>query len=193
MKKLHIAVASTLLVLLASQAASAADLVFFKAPVSVAGTGCSPGSISVVGENTATLSVLFAAYDAGAHAVSGLPRSACSFAVPVKVPQGFQVSVMTADWQGYAKGSGTLQRKYFLAGQPAQPWLTNNYGTASGTNFMANDGLMHATATTGCAGGEFNLRINSNIKANTPSSYIAVDTLDLQNKVVFHLKWAPCH
>lgn len=193
MKTLYTSLAGTLLVLFASQAANAADPVFFKAPISIAGTGCAPGSISTVGENTATLSVLFAGYDAGAHAVSGLPRSACNFAVPVHVPQGMQLSVMTADWMGYAKGSATLKRKYFLAGQPAQPWLTNNYSSAAGTDFTATDGLMHGTVTTGCHGGEFNLRINSEIRANTPASYAAVDTLDLKNKVVFHLNWMPCH
>ncbi len=178
----------------ASQGVQAADPVFFKAPVDFAGTGCAPGSISVTGENTATLSVLFGGYDAGKNAVSGLPRASCNFAVPVHVPAGMQLSVMTADWMGYAKGSATLQRKYFLAGAAgAQPWLTDNFNSAGGTNFLKKDGLMHATATTGCAGGDFNLRINSNVKSNTSTSYIAVDTLDLQNKVVFHLNWAPCN
>lgn len=195
MKNLSVSFASALLVLLASQAASATDPVFFKAPIMFAGTGCPVGSIPPpTGVNTATLSILFGRYDAGMSAASGMPlHAACNFAVPVHVPQGFQLSVLTADWQGFDKGSGTLQRKYFvLPGPPGPnvPWKINNYNNSG--NFLADDNLIHTTATTGCAGGDFNLRINSNITANNSSSYIAVDTLDLQNKVVFHLNWSPC-
>jgi hypothetical protein len=36
------------------------------------------------------------------------------------------------------------------------------------------------------------LRINSAVRALEDDSYIAVDTLDLQNKVELHLKWEKC-
>ena len=59
MKTLKIAAASALLALSAAQTAQAADPVFFQAPIQMAGTGCAPGSVSVVGEGTSSLTILF--------------------------------------------------------------------------------------------------------------------------------------
>ncbi len=185
---------SALLVLAATQAVQAADPVFFKAPIQFNGTGCDAGSISVVGENTSSLTVLFGRYDAGKNAVSGLARSSCNFAVPVHVPQGWQLSVLTADWQGFAQGQARFTRSYGTSMNPrAIPPQVKSITSGSGTTWEAKDGLMHSTMVSGCRGGDFNLRINSGLQALGSNSYAAVDTVDLNNKVVFHLSWAPCH
>jgi len=118
MKLLTTMTAAAVLALTMVSAVQARPAVYFKNPVNWAGTGCNAGSISVSGANTATLSVLFDKYDAGRDALSGLRRSACSFSVPIKVPRGFQISHLTADWEGYVEGRGQLSRKYFLAGRP---------------------------------------------------------------------------
>ncbi|QTR49117.1 DUF4360 domain-containing protein [Candidatus Thiothrix anitrata] len=193
MKTLKIAAASALLALSAAQTAQAADPVFFQAPIQMAGTGCAPGSVSVIGENTSSLTMLFSTYDAGNNSVSGLRRSSCNFAVPVHVPQGYQLSVLTSDWQGYVEGKGRFTRSYgtSLNTRAVNPG-TRNLSSPSGTNWQVKDGLMHATAVSGCAGGKFNLRVNTSVQAVGNNSYVAVDTLDMNNKVVFHLKWKRC-
>lgn len=174
--------------------AANASPVFFKSPLGFAGTGCPAGSISVNGENTDTLSVLFDSYDVGSDAASGQARRAsCSFAVPVHVPQGYQVSTMTADWEGYAEGKTELNRKYFFAGQNANaPWLRNSFNSRSGTDYRKRDTLAHSSLTWSECGRSVNLRINSNIRAKSRGSYMAVDTVDIKNKVQFHLQWRPC-
>lgn len=193
MKTVKMALTGALLALAASQSAYAADPVFFKAPVSFIGTGCDAGSVVVSGENTSSLSILFGRYDAGKNAVSGLQRSSCNFVVPVHVPQGWQLSVMTADWQGYIKGQGKFTRSYGTSQNPnAIPTQIKPLSAASGANWQANDGLLHSTAVSGCGGGDFNLRINSSVAANTSTSYAAVDTVDMNNRVVFHLAWRRC-
>ncbi|MEZ5534291.1 MAG: DUF4360 domain-containing protein [Thiolinea sp.] len=170
-----------------------ADSVYFKNPVGFAGTGCPAGSISVTGTNTSTLSVLFDSYDAGYDSASGQSRRAsCSFAVPVHVPQGFQVSTMTADWQGFAEGRSQLRRKYFFAGQPQQPWITSHFNSPNGTDYLRRDTLQHATLTWARCGRDVTLRLNSNVRARDRRSYIAVDTVDLQNRVRFHVQWRRC-
>lgn len=194
MKTFKIAAASALLVLVASQAATAADPVFFKAPLQFIGTGCDAGSVVVAGEDTASMSVLFGRYDAGKNAMSGLARSSCNFVVPVHVPAGFQLSVLTTDWQGFVQGSGKFTRSYGTSQNPnAIPTTIQPLSSAGGAPWQAKDGLMHATAVSGCGGGDWNLRINSSVQANTSNSYVAVDTADLNNKVVFRLNWTPCH
>ncbi len=193
MMKILSAIAATALFSLSIMSTASASAVFFKSPINFAGTGCPAGSIAVTGANTSTLSILFDSYDAGANSVSGVRRASCNFAVPVHVPQGYQVSVMTADWQGYAEGSVQLKRKYFFAGQPRAPWITSNIRSNQGTDFLKTDNMLHRTLTWGQCGRSVNLRINSNLRARSHNSYAAVDTLDLQNKVKFHLKWRRCH
>ena len=170
-------------------ASQAGAQVTFNAPMQFAGTGCKPGEYSFSGDGTDTLTVLFSAYDASNpkdNAASGMQRTACSFVVPVKVPPGYQVSTMTSDWRGYAEGRTELFREYFFAGQRGPQARSNPKG-----NYTERDNLMHATWS-GCKGGSIPLRINSSVRAITRPSYIAVDTVDLQNKVVFHLQSRRC-
>lgn len=182
--------------MLAASTANAAPPVYFKAPVQFRGTGCpNGGSVDVVGANTDTMTVLFGRYDAGKNSISRLNRAACSFAVPVHVPKGWQVSVMTADWMGFVQGRGQLSRRYFFAGSPLSGVnKTDSFNSRVGEDFVKRDGLLHTSYTSGCSpqGRDLNMRVNSSVRAITPASYMAVDTLDLKNKVVFQLKWAPC-
>ncbi len=192
MKFLTTITAAAVLTLGMVSAVQATPAVYFKNPVNWAGTGCSAGSVSVSGANTATLSVLFDSYDAGKDSLSGLRRSACSFSVPIKVPRGFQVSHLTADWEGYVEGKGQLSRKYFLAGRPYTSWKRNTYRKPAGGNFTKRDNIHHASFATGCNGGIYNLRINSQIRAMGRNSYAAVDSADLHNRVRFLLRFRPC-
>jgi hypothetical protein len=186
MKAFKVVFVSAALLFIASQVSAN---VTFNAPMEFAGTGCKPGSYSFSGEGTDTLSVLFSAYDAGnpaSKAASTMGRTACSFVVPVNVPAGFQVSTMTSDWRGYAEGKTELFREYFFAGQRGPKKVTKPSG-----NYTESDTLMHATWS-GCGGGTVPMRINSSVRAVGKPSYIAVDTVDLQNKVEFHLQWKKC-
>ncbi|MGV6808891.1 MAG: DUF4360 domain-containing protein [bacterium] len=173
--------------------ASANDPVYFKAPINFAGTGCPAGSVAVTGEFTDTLSILYDQFDAGKDSTSGKRRAACSFAVPVHVPQGYQVSVLTADWQGYAEGRAELKRKYFFAGEPHVPTQTNRINSHNGKDFLYRDARIHESLSFSKCGEDKILRINSSVKAKGGSSYIAVDTADLKNTVQFQLQWKRCH
>lgn len=176
----------------ASTSTNANDPVYFKAPINFAGTGCPAGSIAVTGENTDTLSILFDKYDAGKESASGKRRSACSFAVPVHVPQGYQVSVLTADWQGYAEGKAELKRKYFFAGEPNVPTQVNRINSPAGEDFLFQDGRIHESLSVSACGEDKVLRINSSIIAKGSQSYAAVDTADLKNTVQFQVQWQRC-
>ncbi len=165
--------------------------VVFQAPMQFAGTGCKIGSSTVAGEGTDTLTIQFTGYDAAKpknKAASKMDNSACSFVVPVNVPQGFQVS-MTADWYGYAEGSTQFFREYFFAGQRGPQKTTNPRG-----NFTERDDLMHATWS-GCKGGTVPFRVNSRIRAVGNPSYITLGASPLEQppqRVTFHLKSRAC-
>ena len=192
MKLLTTIVATAVLGLGMVSSVQARPAVYFKNPVGWAGTGCKAGSATVIGANSDTLSILFDSYEAGKASESGKKRVACSFAVPIKVPRGFQVSHLTADWESYVEGKGQLSRKYFLAGRPYTGWKRNTFRNSGGGNFTRRDNIYHASFATGCNGGTYNLRINSQVKAQGRNSYIAVDSLDLKNKVLFRLHFRRC-
>ncbi len=178
---------------LSMTATAVASPVYFKSPISFAGTGCPAGSVSVTGENSPVMSILFDQYDAGSDAASGQRRRAsCSFAVPIHVPQGWQVSTMTADWQVFTEGRGQLKRKYFFAGEPFVPWLVSNFNSPNGHTTTQRDNLIHSTSTWSKCGRDVNLRISSEIRPKGRNSYIAADSVDLQNKLEFHLQWRQC-
>lgn len=166
--------------------------VFFTDAINWAGTGCKADSVSVSGENTSSLSILFDSYDAGKDAASGLNRSACSFSLQINVPLGSKVSQLTADWEVFVEGEGELKRKYFLAGQPETSWKNNTYDSPNGDNFTVRDEIDHDSLSTGCKGGQFNLRIDSQVKISKDDSYVAIDSTDLHNKVKFLLRFEPC-
>lgn len=192
MKILSTVIATTVLSFTLGATASANDPVYFKAPLNFAGTGCPAGSVAVTGENSNTLSILFDAYDAGKDSETGKRRTSCNFAVPVHVPQGYQVSVMSADWQGFAEGKTELRRKYFFAGNPNRPWEVSRFNDPAGLNFLERDQRLHRSLSFSDCGKDKIIRINSSIRAKRSNAYVAVDTLDLQNQVVFQLQWRAC-
>jgi hypothetical protein len=176
---------------IASQA-FALDPVYFKAPVDFGGTGCPQGTVRITGVNSDTLTVMFDQYDAAkprGNAASKRMRASCSFAVPVRVPQGYQASLVTIDWQGYAEGNTELRRKYFFAGHP---FVKPVVDSPKGDYLYRDAGIIRTLVPWSPCGQDVQLRLNSSIKAKSNKSYIAVDTVDLSNKILFQVQWRKC-
>ena len=182
----------SMLILLVANPAQANRRALFKSPRAFAGAGCEPGTVVVAGDNTESVSVLFGKYDAGRSSRSGTLRTHCEFYLPISVPPGQRLSVLTAEWQGYVKGRGGLSRRYSAVGPRQRPWRVDRYQSREGMNYLQRDDMYPREVNAGCTGGELNLRINSEIIAAGNDSYIAVDTVDLNNQVVFRLNWVPC-
>ena len=187
MKKIAAALAAAV----SMASGQAAAQVYFKGPVDVAGTGCGAGSYTLSGEGTDTLSILFSAYDAAdppENAASKMQRASCNIAVPVHVPEGCQISVITADWRGYSQGETELVREYFFAGEqnsqqtyrPALPY----------EDYTRTDQLLYKTVR--AAEGDMIFRINSSAHTLAAASYISVDSADLHNTLLLHVSQESC-
>lgn len=177
-------VASVALLLLEANAR-----VTFQEPLEFAGTGCQPHSYTFSGQGTDTLTVLFSAYDAAQpkeNAASGMQHTSCSFAVPLRVPAGYQVSTMTADWRGYAEGGTELFREYFFAGE-----LGSRITSTPSGEFVERDNELEYDTFSQC-GEDVILRINSSVNAVENESYIALDSIDIQNTLEVHIRWQRC-
>jgi hypothetical protein len=188
MKKLSTLIAGTLLALSASQVSIAApddNTVYFKAPA-IAGSGCPSGSSDfAITPDGSTLSILFDSY------IAEPGNKSCNIAVPVHVPNGFQVSTMTADFRGFVEGNAELRRSYFFAGDRTRPKKTRLY-SREGDDYTVHDDLMTMSESWAACGEDVNMRINSRIRTRGRHSSISVDSLDLNNGVVFQLQYRRC-
>jgi hypothetical protein len=157
-------------------AESYAQTVYFKEPMEFAGTGCGTDSYKFSGQGTDTLSILFSEYDAADPAdgaASGLQHTSCSFAVPIHVPAGYQISELKADWRGFAEGSTELSREYFFAGETGVYKTSNPAG-----NFTEQDQNMNFSSCAKDGEKDIILRINSSVQATETNSYIVIDSVD---------------
>ncbi len=188
MNKLTIVLASTMMTLLASQASVAApnpNSVYFQDPA-IAGSGCPGGTTDyAITPDGQTLTILFDAYSADPG------NATCNIAVPVHVPGGFQVSLMTADYRGFVEGQAELRRSYFFAGATG-PSLKTDMNAPGGKEYTERDSLLTMSNTVARCGQDVNLRIQSRIRTKNNGSSISVDSLDLNNGMVFQLQYKKC-
>jgi hypothetical protein len=187
MKKLTTLIAGTLLVITAqaSIAKPSNNTVHFKSPA-IAGNGCPAGTSDfAITPDGATLSILFDSY------IADPGNKSCNFAIPVHIPNGFQVSKMTADFRGFVEGRGELRRTYFFAGDQA-PVKVTKLRSRSGDDYTVHDNLVVMSRTWSRCGKDVNMRINSRIRTSNKHSSVSVDSLDLTTGVVFHLQYRKC-
>ena len=188
MKTLSTLVAAATLALVTGTASAAPsnNSVYFQQPA-IAGSGCPAGTAtSALTDDGQTLTILFDSYSADPGNVT------CNIAVPVHVPNGFQVSLMTADYRGFVQGKAELRRSYFFAGQTG-PSLVTPLASSGGKEYLQRDNMLTMSESFARCGQDVNLRINSRIRTRTNSSSISVDSLDLNNGMVFHLKYKRCN
>lgn len=185
LRTLIVAVALATVATTAAHAAPDQNSVFFKDPA-IAGSGCKAGTVDyAITPDGQTLSILFDSYSANPG------NKTCNIAVPVHVPNGYQVSLMTADYRGFVKGSAELRRSYFFGGGTG-PSLRTPLGSSEGKEYTQRDSLITSSNSYAKCGEDVNLRVNSRIMTNTSRSSISVDSLDLQNGIVFKLQYRPC-
>lgn len=188
MKTLSTLVAAATLALVTGTASAAPsnNSVYFQQPA-IAGSGCPAGTASAaLTEDGQTLSILFDAFSADPGNLT------CNIAVPVHVPNGYQVSLMTADYRGFVQGSAELRRSYFFAGATG-PSLVTPLSSSGGKEYTQRDNMMTMSESFARCGQDVNLRINSRIRTKNNGSSISVDSLDLNNGMVFHLQYRKCN
>lgn len=95
--------------------------------VSYGGTGCPQGSVaSIISDDRQTMTLIFDSYVAsiGKGVAVTENRKNCQLNIDLHYPGGFQYSIFSADYRGYAaldKGvTGTQKSTYYFSGQSAQ-------------------------------------------------------------------------
>jgi Domain of unknown function (DUF4360) len=165
--------------------------------VAAGGSGCPEGSVSAtVSPDGQELSVLFDKFIADTTK-TGQNRKKCDLAIPVKVPQGFQVSLYTADFRGYVAPAttGKLKVEYFFAGNTGTTYTKELTGEIDYTETQKVVG-----STFSACGDSVNMRMSASMVAKG-KGIATVDSLDLAHQglknsipkgLVYHLKYQPC-
>ncbi|MBD2594509.1 hypothetical protein BCD64_08280 [Nostoc sp. MBR 210] len=155
------------------------------------GNGCPEGSASVnVSPDGQELSILFDQFIALGNK-SSERRKSCNLSIPIKVPQGFQISLYDADYRGYvAPGTtGRLRAEYFFAGQRG-PVLSRTF--RGETDYNVRDQLVTVADVWSRCGDSVNMRVNAAMTASG-AGMATVDSFDLAHRgLVYHIKYRQC-
>jgi hypothetical protein len=158
---------------------------------SYGGSGCPERSASVsVSPDGQELSVLFDKFSALGNDPSQ-SRKSCNLSIPIKVPEGFQISLYDADYRGYVAPatSGTLRAEYFFAGNRGPVFQRTFNGE---NNYNVRDSLATVADVWSACGDSTNMRVNASMAARGKGA-ATVDSFDLAHRgLVYHIKYRSC-
>jgi hypothetical protein len=192
----HLKTLLVLTTLATAQVASAIAPAFASSKVEIlgasyGGSGCPAQSASVsVSPDGQELSILFDKFIALGNNPSQ-SRKSCNMSIPIKVPQGFQISLYDADYRGYIAPAtrGSLRAEYFFAGNRGPVFQRTFNGEA---NYTARDSLATIANVWSRCGDSVNMRVNASMSARG-QGMATVDSFDLSHRgLVYHIKYRSC-
>jgi hypothetical protein len=164
--------------------------------IAVAGSGCPEGSASAtVSPDGQELSILFDKFAADATKPAE-SRKSCNLAIPIKVPQGFQISLSGAEYSGYVSPNttGKLRSESFFAGQKGPVFSKTLDG---GKNYTVKDSLASGANVWSACGDSVNMRVNTSMIARG-KGMATIDSMALANGgaasrgLIYHIKYRAC-
>ena len=165
------------------------------------GSGCPAGSVSAtLSPDFKSLSLLFDQYEVSAGGTTGraFDRKACNVAIPVHVPGGYSISVLSIDYRGYnhlpAGASSQFNVEYFFAGGRGPAFRRTFWGALDSDYFINNQLSAESLVWSPC-GADVNLRTNSSMRVATVANREAsatVDSEDVNAAIIYHLQIRRC-
>lgn len=165
------------------------------------GNGCPAGTASAtLSPDAKSLSLIFDSFivEAGG-AERNMMRKTCNIAIPVHIPQGFSVSVVSVDYRGYVslppQASARMTAEYFLAGSRG-PRFDKQFIGRTDTDYLFTNSLdINAQVWSPC-GADTILRVNAAmlVKSNryNDQATATVDSADVQAGILYQLQWKRC-
>lgn len=158
---------------------------------SYGGSGCPNQSASVsVSPDGQELTILFDKFTAQGN-IAAERRKSCNLSIPIKVPQGYQISLYDADYRGYVapRTTANLRAEYFFAGSRGPVFSRTFRGE---TNYNVRDSLQTVANVWSRCGDSINMRVNAAMTASG-SGMASVDSFDLTHRgLVYHIKYRTC-
>lgn len=165
------------------------------------GSGCPGGSVSAtLSPDAKTLSLIFDQYEVSAGGMTGrsYDRKSCNVAIPVHVPNGYSISVLSVDYRGYNhlpyRGTSQFNVEYFFGGGRGPAFRRTFWGALDSDYFINNQLVAESLVWSPC-GADVNLRTNSSMRVatfNNAEASATVDSEDVSAAIVYHLKIRRC-
>ena len=165
------------------------------------GTGCPAGTVStVLSPDAKSLSLIFDQYEVSAGGTTGrsYDRKSCNVAIPVHVPNGYSVSVLSVDYRGFnhlpGRGTSQFNVEYFFAGGRG-PTFRRSFNGPLDSDYTINNQLVAEAMVWSPCGADVNLRTNASMRVNTYNNAEAsatVDSEDVNAAIVYHFQTRQC-
>ncbi|KAK3077640.1 hypothetical protein LTS18_009693, partial [Coniosporium uncinatum] len=171
--------------------------------VSYGGTGCPQGSVGyTIATDLSTVTIIFDSYLAtiGPDVKVQETRSNCQLNFDLTYPGGFQFSVLSADYRGYAqldKGvKGTMKSNYYFSGQSKQTSTTTDFIGPMDGDYTKHDEADAASTVWSPCGAEGMLNINSQVRLTASdknaTGLLTTDSIDAKFTQKLHVTWKQC-
>ncbi|KAF2708035.1 hypothetical protein K504DRAFT_477526 [Pleomassaria siparia CBS 279.74] len=171
--------------------------------ITYGGNGCPQGTVSSkFSSDRTTVTLIYDSYIAsiGPGISVTEQRKNCQLNVGITYPGGFQYSVLSADYRGYAslqKGvSGTLKSTYYFSGMTEQTTTQYDFiGPVSG-DYLKHDEADSTSVVWSPCGVEGMLNINSQVRMTATNAsatgLLTTDSTDLKFAQVVYVQWQTC-
>lgn len=168
------------------------------------GNGCPQGTASIsVTPDGQTMSVLFDQFQAEAGNTTGrrIARASCNMRIPMHVPAGYSVSIIHADYRGFAAVPGggayaTFNSEFFFAGGQSQKTTKKITGPMNDEFLISSDSM--AAAWSPC-GTDVILAVNTSATSMSNSAMqqtmMIVDSLDMTQQnlgLIYSINYRRC-
>ena len=171
--------------------------------VSYGGTGCPQGTMSSqISADRTVVTLIFDSYIAsiGPGISVTEQRKNCQLNVDIKYPGGFQYSILSADYRGYAaiqkSVTGTLKSTYYFSGQTAQTSTEYKFEGPVNGDYLKHDTADSTSVVWSPCGTTGMLNINSQVRLATSNSsatgLLTTDSTDLKFTQVVYVQWQKC-
>lgn len=166
---------------------------------SYGGTGCPAGTASIaLSRDKRSISLRFDRYEAKASGGRSFDRKSCNLAIPLSVPSGISVSVVSAEYRGFnrlpAGAKAQFRAEYFFAGGRG-PVLSRAFeGPLQGRFSLAGRVTARSAVWSGC-GADVILRTNTSLRVSTSGRRAASSSIrsqEIRTAIVYRLQWRKC-
>ncbi|OBT42040.1 hypothetical protein VE00_07440 [Pseudogymnoascus sp. WSF 3629] len=171
--------------------------------ISYGGTGCPQGSVgSFISDDRQTFTLIFDSYVAsiGPTVAATENRKNCQLNLDLQYPSGFQYSIFTTQFRGYAaldKGvQGTQKATYYFSGQPEQVSSSTVFNGPLSTDYSVSDSVPFTSTIWSPCGQALPLNINSQVRLTSSvtgaTGLLTDDSIDGHITFVVGIQWQAC-
>ncbi|KAF3937973.1 hypothetical protein ABW19_dt0204534 [Dactylella cylindrospora] len=170
--------------------------------IATGGTGCPTGSVSQqISDDRSTFTLIFDQYVASVG--PGVPvtesRKNCQLNVHLRYPGGWQYSIFSATYRGYASLQsgqfGTQKSTYYFSGDSHQTSTQTDFRGPYSADYTFTDNVDQVSTVWSPCGKEGMLNINSQVRltgATNKNGMLTTDSVDGKFTQIVGLTWRRC-